>query len=99
MIAQGEGEDCYPQTTAGWGEDTLVMVQAPCLRRFSRYWDRMGNASYHVEEYNLETKTKTTYTVTPDKTGAENPAPVSCFEALHSNDFRTPIYKMRKVGL
>lgn len=70
VIAQGDGEDCYPQTTAGWGEDALVMVDAPRLRRFSRYWDMMGNSSYHVEEYNLETRTKTTYTVTPDKTEA-----------------------------
>ena len=66
VIAQGDGEDCYPQTTAGWGEDALVMVDAPRLRRFSRHWDMMGNSSYHVEEYNLETRTKTTYTVTPD---------------------------------
>ena len=70
VIAQVDGEDCYPQTTAGWGEDALVMVDAPRLRRFSRYWDMMGNSSYHVEEYNLETRTKTTYTVTPDKTEA-----------------------------
>ena len=99
VIAQVDGEDYYPDTTASWGEDALVMVQAPLLRRFSRYWDMEGNSSYHVVEYNLDTQTKTTYTVTPDTTEALNHSDLYAITQLLGEERAKEQFNLQKVTL
>ena len=68
VIAHVRGEDYYPQTTRSWAEKSLVVVDETVVRKFTYYWDLGGRSAYYVEEYNMEQKTKTAFTITPKYT-------------------------------
>lgn len=68
VIAEVRGEDYYPQTSRSWAEKSLVVVDETVVRKFTYYWDLGGKSAYYVEEYNMDQKTKTAFTVTPKYT-------------------------------